>query len=246
VASYGPALKRIFGASAAAVEANLVPVTLTWPKGDGHSKQSKTVKVNKHVMAARLRNVNAAMVVYCKAHGVGYTLDDVECFNWRSIVGSSSQSMHSGAIAIDINPGANPMTYGKVVTNMHPWMISIFETNGFTWGGSWSGRKDAMHYELRVFTEPTVAKPAPTACWVSARTKRTGNLGLVDKLATSLGDETKQAPRSDGSVAWVTYCGPKAATRIRLFALTKGIWCKVTPTATAGTAANMTAVLATE
>jgi hypothetical protein len=161
MAVYGSALKALYGRSEDEVRLNLVPVTLDWLKGDGKSAQSVTVWVNKFVMAARLRNVNAEMVAYCKANKVGYTLHDVGCFNWRNIRGSLSLSMHSGAIALDINAAENPMTYGPVITNMPAWMIAVFERNGFLWGGRWT-RRDAMHFELDIHTEPSVLPATPT------------------------------------------------------------------------------------
>lgn len=155
MASYSDALKRIYGTTPAAVEANLVPVTLDWPCGDGKTPQSVTVRVNRHVMAARLRLVNEQMKAFCVANHVGYTLHDVECFCWRNIRGGSSLSMHSGAIAVDINPAENPLGL-PLRTNIHPWMVTIFQRNGFKWGGSFL-RCDPMHFELCIHTEPVAA-----------------------------------------------------------------------------------------
>jgi hypothetical protein len=162
MAVYGSALKAIYGRSEAEVRLDLVPVWLDWPKGDGKSAQSVVVWCNKHVMAARLRNVNTEVKAWCKATGRGYTIHPpVGCFNWRTIRGSLAQSMHSGAIAIDINPAENPMVYGPVITNIPPEIIAIFERNGFLWGGRWT-RRDAMHFELDIHTEPAVLPETPT------------------------------------------------------------------------------------
>jgi hypothetical protein len=58
----------------------------------------------------------------------------------------TSLSMHSYAIAIDINPQNNPMG-GKTV--MPAWFVKCFESIGFTWGGRWNGKyKDGMHMQL--------------------------------------------------------------------------------------------------
>lgn len=245
MASYSPGLQRIYGATAAAVEANLVPVVLDWPKGDGKSAQRVVVRCNKHVMAARLSNVNRDINAYCDAHpGTGYTIHPpVGCFNWRRIVGGISLSMHSGAIAIDLNPAENPLGF-RLVTNIPSWMVAIFIANGFVWGGRWV-RKDAMHWELGVHTEPGVVR----GDWwlVSFRTKRTGNAGLVDKYARyTLGDRTLMQSRPDGSVAFLAHSSGKAAIKLAAYAALKGIVCKVQRTSLTNSDADMRRVIATE
>ncbi len=67
------------------------------------------------------------------------------CFSLRKIRGSSTtMSLHSWAIAIDIN------YVGNELANPHPAMppaiIAIFEKHGFYWGGNFT-RKDGMHFE---------------------------------------------------------------------------------------------------
>lgn len=79
----------------------------------------------------------------------GYLLRAGQCWGsaCRSIRGSSSPSNHSWGLAIDINAPANPMT-SRLVTDMPGWMPNLWNSYGFRWGGDYSGRKDAMHYEF--------------------------------------------------------------------------------------------------
>lgn len=67
------------------------------------------------------------------------------CFNIRKIRGSSTtMSLHSWAIAIDLNYKGNEL--GNNNPEMNPEVVKIFEKNGFYWGGRFK-RKDGMHFE---------------------------------------------------------------------------------------------------
>lgn len=79
--------------------------------------------------------------------------NDTGAYNCRQITGGSGYSLHAYGIALDINWTTNP--YGpNLVTDMPQGMvneITALRTNNgkrvWEWGGSWSGNKDAMHYE---------------------------------------------------------------------------------------------------
>ena len=66
------------------------------------------------------------------------------CFNIRTKRGLSSLSLHSWAIAIDINAAWNGL--GKQPT-MSKELVACFTEAGFDWGGIWT-RLDGMHFQL--------------------------------------------------------------------------------------------------
>lgn len=66
------------------------------------------------------------------------------CFNIRNKRGLSTLSLHSWAIAIDINSAWNGL--GKQPT-MSKELVKCFIDAGFDWGGNWA-RLDGMHFQL--------------------------------------------------------------------------------------------------
>ena len=67
------------------------------------------------------------------------------CFNIRKIRGSSTNmSLHSWAIAIDLNYKGNEL--GNSEPEMDPRVIAVFKKHGFYWGGNFK-RRDGMHFE---------------------------------------------------------------------------------------------------
>lgn len=68
-------------------------------------------------------------------------------FSCRAIAGTKKPSNHSWGLAVDINAPKNP--YGNtLVTDMPRWMPELWAKYGFRWGGTYTGKKDAMHYEF--------------------------------------------------------------------------------------------------
>jgi hypothetical protein len=67
------------------------------------------------------------------------------CFNIRKKRGLNSWSLHSWAIAVDINAAWNGL--GKE-PQMTPELVKCFTDAGFDWGGKWK-RKDGMHFQLK-------------------------------------------------------------------------------------------------
>lgn len=88
-----------------------------------------------------------------RTHRVGgrrpnYVLRVVYTFCWRLIRGSSTTlSNHSFGIAFDLNPTQNPMG-PTLVTDLPAYIPVLAKKHGIRWGGTYSGRKDAMHFEL--------------------------------------------------------------------------------------------------
>jgi len=66
------------------------------------------------------------------------------CFNIRKKRGLSSMSLHSWAIAIDVNAFENGLTQTPKLSS---GFVKCFTDVGFEWGGTWT-RKDGMHFQL--------------------------------------------------------------------------------------------------
>lgn len=94
--------------------------------------------------------------------------DNTSCFNFRTVPGSKSLSRHAFGMAVDVNPLENPYINRSGVVmpaegqpyvdrdRDFPHKITrddlccrLFLEHGFTWGGSWSDRKDYQHFEKR-------------------------------------------------------------------------------------------------
>lgn len=75
----------------------------------------------------------------------GDTLDD---WGWyvRPIAGSTTLSNHSWGLAIDVNALTNPMGR-KLTTDMPDFVPEAATRWGLRWGGTYSSRPDAMHFE---------------------------------------------------------------------------------------------------
>jgi hypothetical protein len=66
------------------------------------------------------------------------------CFNIRQQRGGSSWSLHSWAIAVDVNAKENPLGQTPVLS---PEFVKCFTDAGFDWGGKWK-KPDGMHFQL--------------------------------------------------------------------------------------------------
>lgn len=66
----------------------------------------------------------------------------------RLVRGSTTAySHHAWGTAVDVNWDRNPMTSGPIVTDMPPWVVTLWEAHGYEWGGRWQ-RKDPMHFQF--------------------------------------------------------------------------------------------------
>lgn len=126
---------KVYGSSQEEVEKQLEKVDV----------MGKSLSVHKKIVPA-LKCVVEDMKKCSEA--ANYDLKRIESFNWRSIRRGESMSLHSFGIAIDINPGTNPMG-STLVTDLPNCLVEAFKRYGFRWGGDFSGRKDAMHFEFR-------------------------------------------------------------------------------------------------
>lgn len=80
----------------------------------------------------------------------GYSLDEGILDDWsyaeRNIRGSAKPSEHSRGCADDINAVHNPM--GSTLRTDMPWWVPVVAKQwGLHWGGLYSTRPDAMHFE---------------------------------------------------------------------------------------------------
>lgn len=76
------------------------------------------------------------------------------CFCVRNQRGSTSISLHSFGLAIDINASweglnKNP-TPDQRKTKWSDAFIKVWKDNGFEWGGDFSKRFDPMHFEFKM------------------------------------------------------------------------------------------------
>lgn len=89
-------------------------------------------------------------------HGYRIRRADTGAYNFRKIRGGKGWSNHSWGTAIDINWNTNPMT-NPLKTDMPMAMIEEIEAirtvdgiRVFRWGGRYTRKKDAMHFEIMV------------------------------------------------------------------------------------------------
>lgn len=100
----------------------------------------KKIFVNKD-MIDPLRN--ALRTLICKSLAKELeTWDGV--FSIRSKRALSSLSLHSWAIAVDVNRAENDL---NMTPKLSPEFVKCFTDCGFDWGGTWT-RKDGMHFQL--------------------------------------------------------------------------------------------------
>lgn len=70
-------------------------------------------------------------------------------YAWRAVRGQTRLSTHTWGIAVDLDPGKNPLgQHWRAGVGMLPeTIIDVFRTHGFVWGGDWS-RPDPQHFQL--------------------------------------------------------------------------------------------------
>jgi len=99
----------------------------------------------------------------CDDYGVIGEIDRIGVFKWRKMRTSQRLSMHSWAIALDINPQNNKLRRFKRGEAPEPFsdewratwpsglsesIARAFEEAGFLWGGRWETTPDPMHFQL--------------------------------------------------------------------------------------------------
>lgn len=71
------------------------------------------------------------------------------CYMWRAKRTSAQLSLHTWGIAVDIEPGENPLGEPWVDDGkrLHPAIIATFKAQGWFWGGDFHGTKDPQHFQ---------------------------------------------------------------------------------------------------
>jgi hypothetical protein len=155
---------NVYGGSSKQVQANLATVNFCGQQVQFNARNGA---------AAALGRVgqNLAALIKCKPELRKYIFPLGGSVNWRSIAGTNRTSPHGWGIAFDLNPryGAywrwQKSPSAASILNLrrsYPGeIVSIFEAQGFIWGGKWS-HYDLMHFEYRpelLAKQPTAAKP---------------------------------------------------------------------------------------
>lgn len=154
--------EKMYGKNKQAVEKNLV--TLYWmPAYFNHHYPLQVTRING--VNIKLEKVSTELESLVQKHPsyLRYLRNPGGTFYWRDIEGSKRLSAHSYGIAIDINSQQSNywmwdtgIRSNKLNQHNHiPYknripcaIVSIFEKNGFIWGGKWQ-HYDTMHFEYR-------------------------------------------------------------------------------------------------
>lgn len=97
------------------------------------------------------KNAAGAFVGFLSAlYKRGYRPSSIGSYANRNIAGTNSKSLHAYGLAIDIDPGRNPVTWnGHNITALPPGVGALAAKYGLTWGGNWNGSKrDTMHFSV--------------------------------------------------------------------------------------------------
>lgn len=122
-----------------------------WGPGWPTNNSSKMTVVRGGGIALSVRRELAPLIGWLvnETTARGYAFRHGECWGFanRAIRGSQRPSNHSWGLAVDLNSLSNPMQK-TLKTDMPDWMVELWTSHLFRWGGAYQGRKDAMHYEF--------------------------------------------------------------------------------------------------
>lgn len=94
-------------------------------------------------------------------YGLSSDTNNTSGFAWRPMVSGQSVSLHGLGLAIDINPRLNPYIKGETVIpagstydpsrpgtlSRNLRVVRYIKKRGWEWGGDWTDRSDAMHFQ---------------------------------------------------------------------------------------------------
>lgn len=147
---FEPFFKKMYGSTEQEVRANLKPII--WLPGI----EDLTLRVNSVNGAADSLQIISNELAALPEEFHQYLRRPAGVFNWRTVSGSSRMSMHSFAIAIDINTRfADYWDWSKDANGNFTYrnripheIVEVFERHGYIWGGRWR-HHDTMHFEFR-------------------------------------------------------------------------------------------------
>lgn len=206
-----------------------------WGPGWPTNNASKMTTVRAGGTALSVRAELAPLVEWLvnETTARGYALRHGQCWGFanRAIRGTNRPSNHSWGLAVDLNAPANPMS-AQLVTDMPGWMVELWTSKSFRWGGHYTGRKDAMHYEFmgtpddarRLVAEatggaapaPQPPQPAPPAVATGPLLKRGAKGADVRRLQERLKAHGAQL-EVDGDF------GPATERAVRAFQQARGL-----------------------
>jgi hypothetical protein len=125
----------------------------------GHTSPGQIPKTNISIGGKSVNIATATVPAWAAMDRIirkhGYQVREAGGFCWRTKRGSSGRSVHSYGLAVDINPGQNPMSKAfktDMPAAMTNEICALKTGNGvtvFSWGGNWNSTKDTMHYQIR-------------------------------------------------------------------------------------------------
>lgn len=140
--------EEVYGATKAEITANLTSVSVG-PKNYPFNKVNNAASALKAAFVEVSDLIKNDPSVYAFVYPLSGT------FNYRVVAGTDRLSMHSFGIAVDLK--LDQSDYWRYVSrdkgqkrlDRYPKsLVTIFENNGFIWGGKWA-HFDIVHYEYR-------------------------------------------------------------------------------------------------
>ena len=133
---------------------NIVRVTPPFPMAMGDIP-IPSIQINK-IAADSLSRVLTRIWDLCD-HDIGKVkAGHCDCFSGsfalRNMRGLGQVSMHAYALAIDLDAPHNPLgaAPGRTFYTPDSVVVKAFKAEGWIWGGDWSGRRDAMHFQAAI------------------------------------------------------------------------------------------------
>lgn len=126
-----------------------VPFRMTYRNDDGSLLPIKTIRFHKKAADALAKALGQ---IADSAKSDATVLKHVSHFsgsyNYRPVRGSSRLSCHAFGAALDFDAEALPLgKTGIAASDMPQSVVDAFDSVNFFWGGRYTGRKDAMHFQ---------------------------------------------------------------------------------------------------